>query len=182
MLSTIGFRHRYLRHLTRLKRNEDGATAVEFGLIALPFVALIFAILEVGLVFFAGQVLETAVADSSRLVLTGQAQNGNFDQNRFRQEVCNRTYGLFRCDARMHVDVRIAQNFANANLARPVDANGNLIPNFGYNPGGPGDIVVVRILYEWPVIVPGLGNNLSNLSNGRRLMIATAAFRNEPYR
>jgi Flp pilus assembly protein TadG len=173
---------RVRRHLKRLRRNKDGATAVEFGFIALPFIALIFAILEVGLVFFAGQVLETAVADTSRLVLTGQAQNGGFDANRFRQEVCNRSYGMFQCDSRMSIDVRTAQNFGAVNLNRPVDAAGNLINNFAYNPGGPGDIVVVRLFYQWPVIVPGLGNDLSNMSGRRRLLVATAAFRNEPFR
>ena len=58
----------------RLLRRQDGAAAVEFGLVAAPFLALIFAIMETAIVFFAGQALETAVADSARLILTGQAQ------------------------------------------------------------------------------------------------------------
>ena len=50
-----------------------------------------------------------------------------------------------------------------------------------YNPGGPGDIVVVRLFYQWPLFVTGLGYNISNLSGNQRLLAATAAFRNEPY-
>jgi Flp pilus assembly protein TadG len=178
----IRFSLRYRLQVRRLKRNQDGATAVEFALISIPFFALIFAIIEIGLVFFAGQVLETAVADSGRLVLTGQAQNGNFNAARFRQEVCRRSYGMFDCGSRMHIDVRTSQSFANANLQRPVDANGNIMNNFTYNPGDAGDIVVVRVFYEWPVIVPGLGNDLRNMSGNRRLLVATSAFRNEPFR
>ncbi len=53
--------------------------------------------------------------------------------------------------------------------------------NFNYQPGGPGDIVVVRLFYQWPVYVSLLGFNLSNLNGGKRLLVATAAFRNEPY-
>ena len=53
-------------------------------------------------------------------------------------------------------------------------------PN-NYSPGGPGDIVVVRLFYQWPLIVTGLGYNISNLSGSKRLLTATAAFRNEPY-
>ena len=58
----------------RLVRQQDGAAAVEFALIAAPFLALVFAIMETAIVFFAGQALETAAADSARLIMTGQAQ------------------------------------------------------------------------------------------------------------
>jgi len=58
----------------RLLQARDGAAAVEFGLVAAPFLALVFAIIETAIVFFAGQALETAVADSSGLILTGLSQ------------------------------------------------------------------------------------------------------------
>ena len=51
----------------------------------------------------------------------------------------------------------------------------------GYTPGGPGDIVVVTLYYQWPIYVSLLSNNLSNLSGNNRLLVATAVFRNEPY-
>ena len=69
----------------RFVRQQDGAAAVEFALVAAPFLALIFAILETALVFFAGQALETAVANSSRLIMTGQAQNPEFLANGFQE-------------------------------------------------------------------------------------------------
>ena len=53
--------------------------------------------------------------------------------------------------------------------------------NFTYQPGGPGDIVVVRLFYQYPVYVSLLKFNLSNVNGGYRLLAATAAFRNEPY-
>ena len=62
-----------------------------------------------------------------------------------------------------------------------IDANGNFQNNFSYQPGGPGDIVVVRLFYQYPVYVSLLGFNLSNVNVGKRLLAATAAFRNEPY-
>jgi hypothetical protein len=55
------------------------------------------------------------------------------------------------------------------------------VNNMQYNPGGPGDIVVVRLFYQWPLVVTGLGYNISNLAGNTRLLSATAAFRNEPY-
>ena len=77
-------------------RQQDGAAAVEFGLVAAPFLALIFAIMETAIVFFAGQTLETAVADSARLIMTGQAQTQGFDQAAFKNAVCAKIYGAVR--------------------------------------------------------------------------------------
>ncbi len=143
----------------RLLCREDGAAAVEFALVAAPFLALIFAIIETALVFFAGQYLETVVADSSRLIMTGQVQTQGLGQSQFLNQVCGKIVALFNCSS---------------------NAQGQPITNF--QPGGPGDIVVERIMYEWPVWVwfPGLAS-LSDMSNKKRLLMATAAFSNEPY-
>jgi Flp pilus assembly protein TadG len=166
----------------RLLRQQDGAAAIEFGLVAAPFLALVFAIMETAIVFFAGQTLETAAADSARLIMTGQAQTAGFDQEKFKQAVCDRIYGLFNCNSGLYVDVKNYNSFATINTAKPIDANGNLqTGDFGYQPGGPGDIVVVRLMYQWPVYVSLLGLNLSDMSAGKRLLMATVAFRNEPY-
>src|SRR5258706_8613053 len=86
-----------LRAVRRFNRHEDGATAVEFGMILLPFLAMMFAIMETALVFFAGQTLETAVADSARLIMTGQAQTQSMNATTFKNAVCARIYGMFNC-------------------------------------------------------------------------------------
>ncbi len=167
--------------LRRFGRKNDGAVAIEFALVAAPFLALVFAIIETAVVFFAGQALETAVADSSRLIMTGQAQTAGYSQQQFKDQVCARIYGLFNCSAGVYVDVKTYTSFSSINLSKPIDANGNMTNNFTYTPGGPGDIVVVRLLYQWPVYVSLLGLNIGDLSGNKRLIVATAAFRNEPY-
>jgi Flp pilus assembly protein TadG len=165
--------------LRRFVRQRDGAAAVEFGLVAAPFLGLVFAIIETSLVFFAGQTLETAVSDSSRLIMTGQAQNQSFDATAFKNAVCSKIYGLFNCQGGLIVDVQKFSSFSTMTNPSPVDANGNFSLTPNYNPGGPGDIVLVRLFYQWPVYVSILG--LSNVNGGYRLLSATAAFRNEPY-
>lgn len=173
---------RWIAAARRLRRHEDGATAVEFGLIAVPFLALVFAIMETALVFFAGQTLETAAADSARLIMTGQAQTQGLNQNTFKNAVCAKIHGVFDCNGGVYVDVRTYTSFANITNSSPIDANGNLTSSFAFQPGGPGDIVVVRLMYQWPVYVSLLGlNGLSNMSGSNRLLVSTVAFRNEPY-
>jgi Flp pilus assembly protein TadG len=165
----------------RLVRQQDGSAAVEFALVAAPFLALVFAIMETAVVFFAGQALETAVADSSRLIMTGQAQTQGLNASGFKNAVCAKIYGLFDCANGVYVDVKTFSSFSNVAMPSPIDGQGNFQNNFGYQPGGPGDIVVVRLFYQYPVYVSLLGFNLTNMNGGKRLLAATAAFRNEPY-
>ena len=163
-------------------RRDDGAAAVEFGMVAAPFLALMFAIMETALVFFASQRLETAVADSARLIMTGQAQSQSFNAGDFKNSVCSKVGGLFDCSGGLHVDVKTYSSFGSVDNSPPIDANGNLkTGSFGYSPGGPGDIVVVKLMYQWPVYASLLGFNLGNMAGNKRLIMATAAFRNEPY-
>jgi len=161
---------------------EDGAAAIEFGIVAMPFIAVLFAILQTGLLFLAGQSLETTAAEASRLILTGQAQNQALDQVKFQDAVCARLSALFNCSGIM-IDVRTYNDFSSANTSLPIDQNGNLQNNFVYQPGVAGDIVVVRLMYQWPISLSllDLGKSLSNLGNGQDLLMATVAFRNEPY-
>ena len=166
----------------KFARQQDGAAAVEFALVAAPFLAMVFAIMETAVVFFAGQALETAGSDSARLIMTGQAQTQGFDQGKFKQAVCARIYGLFNCNGGLYVDVKNYTSFASINTAKPIDSNGNVqTGTFGYAPGGPGDIVVVRLMYQWPVYVSLLGLNLADSTGSKRLLMSTIAFRNEPY-
>lgn len=164
-------------------RHTDGTAAVEFGIIVVPFFALLFAIIELALVFWASQVLETAVSDTSRLIMTGQAAQQGFDKAKFKTELCNRVLGLFNCGSAMMIDVRTANNFGTANLGKPTfKANGEIDDaGFQYQAGGPGDIVVVRVMYEWPLILRTFGLDLADTPSGKRLIMSAVAFRNEPY-
>jgi Flp pilus assembly protein TadG len=166
----------------RFIRQQDGAAAVEFAMVAAPFLAMVFAIIETAVVFFAGQALETAGADSARLIMTGQAQTQGYDQAKFKEKVCAKIFGLFDCTNGLYVDVKNYSTFASANTSKPIDANGNVqTGTFGYAPGGPGSIVVVRLVYQWPVYVSLLGLNLADSAGSKRLLMSTVAFRNEPY-
>jgi len=160
--------------------DENAATAVEFGLVAAPFIALLVAIMQTFLVIFAQQLLQTVVTQSSRLVLTNQA--ASMTQAQFATQVCNQVRIIFDCNSLM-VDVQTYASFAAGNTSAPTlsfNAQGQVTNSWQFNPGGPGDIVIVRVMYQWPVFGGPLGFNLSNLSNGNRLIMASAAFQNEP--
>ncbi len=181
MASTAASTASVKKALRRFHRNRRGSAAVEFALVAPLFFALLFAIVETALVFFAGQVLETVTQDSSRTIMTGQAQTAAMTQAQFKTSVCNRISVLFDCVNGIYIDVQSYPAFTSVAIADPIDAGKNFINSMKYCPGNAGDIVVVRLFYQWPLFVTGLGYNIANLTGSKRLLSATAAFRNEPF-
>ncbi|MGD9768728.1 MAG: TadE/TadG family type IV pilus assembly protein [Pseudolabrys sp.] len=168
--------------LRRFIRHQDGTSAIEFALVAVPFIALMFAIIETALVFFAGQTLEAAAATASRLILTGQAQSQGLSANAFKTKVCAQLTVMFDCTGGVYVDVKTYTNFASTNMSSPV-SNGNFDSSaLTYTPGGPSDIVVMKLYYQWPIYVSLLNTGFANLNGNKRLLVATSAFRNEPYK
>ena len=167
--------------LRRFRRSRRGSAAVEFAIVAPIFFALLFAIIETAIMFFAGQVLETIAQDAARMVLTGQAQAAAYSQSDFKTQVCNRIPALFSCSS-IYVDVQnYPAGLLNVSLGTQIDGSKNFINNMKYCPGNSGDVVVVRLFYQWPMFVTGFGYNIANLANGSRLLYATSAFRNEPF-
>ena len=185
-LSRSAIRFRSSKHFALCSK---GATAVEFALVAAPFFALLIALLQTALVFFAGRVLDEATEEASRYIMTGQAQNGNMTQSGFENYLCDSSNtatlvsSLFTC-SKLMVNVESYSDFASASTGTPTltfGSNGTVSNTWSYSPGNPGDIVVVQVMYQWPIVLGPLGFDLANLSNGNRLLISTAVFKNEPY-
>jgi len=169
------------RRLRRFRRDGRGSAAVEFALVAPVFFALLFAILETGIMFLAGQVLQTVAQDSARKILTGQAQTAAYTPPQFASYVCSKVPALFTCN-NISIDVTSYSSFSAVAITNPIDTAGNFVSNnLQYSPGGPSDIVMVRLFYQWPLFVTGLGWNPSNLAGNKRLLVGTAVFKNEPY-
>lgn len=166
--------------IRRLRKDESGVTAIEFGLVAAPFFALMVAIIEVALVFFANFSLENGVDQAARLIRTGQAQQQGFSAAQFKQSICENVSVLSDCDGGLKLDVQRFDSFTGVSLDDPLTGDGELRDDFGFDAGVGGDVVVVRAFYEWSLIAD-LPGGLGNMPSGGRLLAAVAAFRNEPF-
>lgn len=177
-------RGRIARGLKCFIQDRSAASALEFALVATPLVLLLLAVLQVSLVYFANFELEGATQQGARLIRTGQAQNKKFTDAEFKQEVCKHLTAPITC-SKLKLDVRSYPSFAGAggDLTDPLGDDGQLKSNFSYDPGVGGDVVVVRAFYPLDIgsVLPA-SINLSNMEGGGRLLIATAAFRNEPFK
>jgi Flp pilus assembly protein TadG len=168
------------RELARFAGAREGATAVEFAMIAPAFIALVVAIFQVCVYVFVQQSLQNAATQAGRLFLTGQAQG--WSQTTFKTYVCNNYLpSLFNCGS-LIVSVQTYQNFAAASTTAPALYNGsNPITSFPYSPGTQGQIMVVQLVYPWSVVSGPLGFTIANLPNNAAEMMGIAAFRVEPY-
>jgi Flp pilus assembly protein TadG len=164
------------------RKPRSGTAAVEFALVVFPFLFMVFAILQLGLVFVIDSVLENATLETSRLIRTGEAVNRNLSAASFKTELCSRM-SVFssECASRAYVDVRELPQFRNQTLTSPI-VNGSVSQGtMTYTNGAASRLMLVRVWYRQPVIAPTMFQALSRLSSGDMLLSVTTAFRTEPY-
>jgi Flp pilus assembly protein TadG len=170
--------------LSRFCLARNGTTAVEFALIAPPFLALLIAIFQMTAFLFAQQALQTAAVAAGRLILTGQVQNASLTQSQFKtNDVCPLLAAMFTC-SKVYVNVQTYNDFAAASTGAPTltyNGNGTVNNTWAYNLGSPGQVMVLQLVYQWPIISGPLGSVLPNLGNGTAEMVGITAFRVEPY-
>lgn len=165
--------------LKKFKRNEGGATAVEFAFVGLPFFLLMFAIIEVSIFFFAGQVFESSVDNVGRMIRTGQL-DPNITESEFKQIICDETATLFEC-AKIHVDLTVVADFSDLTPPpQPADMDTDLA-GFQFTNPGPAQIVKLTVMYEWPVVTNYVASRISKLDSKNALLTTIAVFKTEPW-
>jgi len=199
-LSIKPYRLRRLRPtgcIGQFLHDETAATAVEFALVSVPFLGLLFAIFETALVFFTAQSVEAATAEAARQIMTGQAQaNATVTTaEQFRSTyLCpttNRILPSYVDCSTIKIDVRKASAWTTADLSASFFSSATN----KFCTGGSSEIVVLRVGYPMPVYLSvlsmnGMANNQTFVNtsgqtnvNGsmKHLIIATTVFRNEPF-
>ncbi|WP_267426983.1 TadE/TadG family type IV pilus assembly protein [Methylobacterium sp. GC_Met_2] len=177
-----------------LARAEDGATAVEFALISLPFLSLLAVILQTSLMVWASRNLDDALQRAGRTIYTGQFQKANTGQTdastllaNMKTAICgastSRVPTVFDCST-LKLNVVLSTSFANGTVPTPLDMKtGDWTKGFGtnYACAQPGAIVVFTAAAKYRVAFSFLYAGLPGFGDGARLLQSTAVFRTEPY-
>jgi Flp pilus assembly protein TadG len=171
--------------------NREGASAIEFAILFLPFIMLVFAILELAIVFFITATMTHATHEVAREIRTGQFQMDSCSNGaaEFKSKICDKMYGLGKCTQRLRIDVITDSNnnFADADLTPipteedPANPGQPQMPADVFQTTGPQDVVVVRANYYHHLAAPATITRLANMPGNTRLLTATTAFLNEPY-
>lgn len=175
-------RSAFARRFARAKR---GAVAVEFAFVAIPFLLLLFGIVELALVFTATTTLEQATESAARKVRTGEFQTTTAGTKQaFRESICARMSWLStQCSTNLYIDVRTFSSFGTVSSTPLYDPNLFTTHQTCWAASQASDIVLVRSYMEWRLLTPLMNAALVNMGagTGKRMLTAAAAFRNEPY-
>ncbi len=171
--------------VSRFTREDHGASAIEFAILAVPFLALIFAILELALLFFTASVLSHAVSDTGRLLRVGALQGCGGGPD-FKALVCDSMHNLMDCENNLRIDVESEPSFQTVTFEEPEgpdsDDPDNAVPPGNWTETTAGDPVVIRATFYYPLMMPGQISRLENVKgSGRHMLVASTAFRNEPF-
>jgi Flp pilus assembly protein TadG len=166
-------------------RDRKGVTAVEFGMVAIPFTWLMLGLAENGLIFNTQSNLDFALMETQREIRTGQVQMNGMDQAELRTQICNKMSIIMgnaaECETRLHLDVRSFPNFQ-ALDAPDLSGDGAITDDeLQFDPGEPSEVVIVRALYEWRLLTPVIAQSMANFGPDTRLLASTALFVNEPF-
>jgi hypothetical protein len=171
------------RGRTASRAPREGTAAVEFAMVATPFFLMIFAVLELGLVFLVDSVLENAVVQASRVVRTGQADERNLSAAQFKTALCAQM-SVFEgdCATRADIDIRVLPEFSEGLPESPIKNGVISKSDMEYDIGEPGDLMLIRVFYSQPLVTPFMQQAMSRLNSGAAVISVATAFRNEPYR
>lgn len=163
-------------------RDERGVTAVEFGILALPFFTVILAIIQTAIMFLATQVLDSALEDASRRVRTGQA--AAYTLTDFRNYMCGYTFNLLDC-SQIQLKSQVIAAFSSVSKSTPQTCNVTTCTWTSgwqaFDPGVGRSIMQVSAYYRYPLLIVLPYFNLKNQPDNYRLIGAIRVFKNEPY-
>ena len=170
-------------------RNEDGLAAVEFAIVALPFLLFVFGIIGMGLYFLASTSLEYGVEAAARKVRTGEADKSDMSVSEFKQLVCDSAGSYINCN-KLAVVIQHAATWSGISPQSCTDANGNMVSSTGSDgemitkyAGGASEVALVTLCYKWDLansfqfLQLGTGAN----GSGPAIIQASTAFKSEPF-
>jgi Flp pilus assembly protein TadG len=184
------------KHIRRVCRCEDGATAIEFAVIAPVLMLLVMGTLEMGLVLTAQGIMETATYSASRLGKTGYVAEDANQEETIRAEVA-RLGRLMMNPADIEVTSVSYGGFDKIGEPEPsTDTNGNGVIEAGeytdvngngaYDQdqgaagfGGAQQVVVYTSTYTWELFTPIVREFFGE--DGAIEISARAVVKNEPF-
>ena len=174
--------------LRRWRRDEAGSTAIEFAIVATPFLMFVFGLVGCCFYFFVTNSIENGMDQMNRLIRTNRL--GNMTVADFKNGICTNAGSWIDCE-KLQVfthDYPNGWSQLNADQPQPCVQNGAIAIND--TPGGDpmnkytgtaSDVVVVTACYKWDFTKKLPFLNLGNMNDGSMMMQTATAFRSEPY-
>ncbi len=159
-------------------RRCEGAVAIEFAILFMPFLLITLGIIELSLMFLSASIVEGATDSAARLIRTGKVQQSTGDHEAmFRQALCNYATALVDCND-MIIEVLPIDSYSDY-TGPSYGADGTMVPQ-GFDAGGSNDKVIIRVAFRYEMITPIVGTLLNGTDGGTQF-ISTIVLQSEPY-
>jgi Flp pilus assembly protein TadG len=169
-----------MRLIRKFIKNRTGSAAIEFALLALPFMVVVFSIVEVALMFFIDSALDAALHKTVRKIRTGTAMSQAWDMAAFKNELCKNLAYSFSCGSTVLVRSQKVTAIDAISFATPVNS-GKLEVTETFTLGASGDYILIQVFLPWDPIISFYAMSSSKLSDGTNVLGATVLFKNEPF-
>lgn len=189
--------------LLRLRRDREGSAALEFALLAMPFMLLMFATFETFFAFSGEQLMANAVETMGRKIRTGEITFGqgkptDVTEAEFRQMFCDEIAILGMCSQteattpeKLYLDVRQFASFADMPREVPKVSTAEFADldtsEFAFSPGGPNSKNMLRAYYRWQIMTDLMRPYITTIRPANKpvptdfLIVETSTFENEDY-
>ena len=165
---------------SRSLRDSSGAAAVEFAMVAFPFIAIVVATLELAVDYLYFSQLDYAAHKASEQIRSGGVIIEKTTSSEFRTRHLCPELTLFDCN-KLLVNVAVVANVSNWSGGGGVWAPTTVNPVAArWCAGGSAEINVLQIAYPVPLASFVWAGQRSNV-NGVRYYMAASAFRNDAF-
>ncbi|WP_316858824.1 TadE/TadG family type IV pilus assembly protein [uncultured Cohaesibacter sp.] len=159
----------------------DGATAVEFAILALPFLAFLYMLIAMGYVYLANTTLEDATQQAGRQIRVGAVASSNLSKSGFKSLICDGVaISTSDCLSSIIVDVTSSEDISDLDLKAPMTDGALDIGQETYDPGEASDYVMVKA-YLPMAAVNQIFSLLDSDASPNFILSSVMVFRSEPY-
>ena len=178
-------------------KDSEGAVAIEIALVSIPFLTMMFGIINTGMYFYAVNCIDRGLEDTARYIRTGEAQKGTapglsgsqMTASGFRTMVCNKATSYIDC-SKLQIRIFTAADWNGVNaFTCPTTGtlNSGAIMAGDNTPisttaGTQSAVVLITTCYQWTTgkYLPFMQFD-RRFSDGSSLIQSSTALKIEPY-
>lgn len=136
--------------LSRLHgKDQKGQTTVEFALVAILLLGLLFAIIDLATLFYVNLTMQHAVREGVRYAITGRSDLGADRRSALIAKIREQSMGLY--DRNRHTPREPSISVIKPSSVTFANYSGT--PTTG-DPGQANETIVVGLTYTWPLMTP----------------------------
>ena len=166
----------------RLKRDQNGATAIEFAMIGPILIVIIFSLLELSWLIIKMLLLDNAVEVAAKQIYIGNVP----DRAAFESLICDNLPLFNNCSELVNIEAVEIAGFGDIPSSEPEcrdSGEDSFTPTATYTTGTSSAIVFLRVCVTAPLFTPGLGfgTALPKQPDGSFAIVSSTVFMNEPF-